>query len=203
MQLLFSDKPEWTVPPLYKLHAETASEPMIMVAEAFARGNCKTDGFKSRQVPVPRAMVRKMFGKVPVEVARGVLADIKSVDEALRNGIATLAAGGVHEKVAKPHYTRSQPAREALRREADLMFFPELWKRVEVTTDADFTPLRRAFLESLSRIARDEFTRALPAIPCATLTRPRAEVRGRQAMERKLARAVRDLQKQKSENTNA
>lgn len=193
VRLLFSDKPEWAPPPLALHHATEATEPMLLVAEALARGNSKTDGFKSRIVPVPKAMVRKLFGVEPVTVARGVLEDIAAVDVALRNGLSTVAAGGIREKVSKPHYARSQPAREALRRQADAIFFPELWARMSVTTDAGFAPLRRDFLQTLSRIARDEFARALPAIPCASLMRPRAEARGRQALERGLDAARRNL----------
>ncbi|MFC7705779.1 hypothetical protein ACFQXB_16455 [Plastorhodobacter daqingensis] len=193
VRLLFSEKGEWAKPRLAVEHADEASEPMLLVAEAFARGNSKTDGFKSRIVPVPKAMVREMFGERPVALANGVMADIASVDLALRNGLATVAAGGAREKVAKPHYGRTQPARAALRRQADELFFPELWARMEVTTDAGFTPLRRKFLETLAGIARDEFFRALPAMPCASLMRPRAEARGRQALERRLHVAMANL----------
>lgn len=203
VRLLFSNKPEWAAPPLAMTHASEATEPMLLVAEAFARGNSKTDGFKSRIVPVPMAMVRKMFSVAAVTVAPGVLADIAAVDLALRNGLATVAAGGDRDKVSKPHYARSQPAREALRRQADKLFFPELWARMEVTTDDGFTPLRLAFLEILSRIARDEFALAMPAIPCASLMRPRAEARGRQALERGLVKAMGNLKQQEVANVEA
>lgn len=192
-KLLFRSPPEWAVPPLAQRQASEAKGPMLLLAEAFARGNSKTDGFKSRIVPVPMAVVRYLFGERVQDIAPLVLEDIAAVDLALRNGLATVAVGGVREKLAKPHFARSQPAREALRRQADLLFFPELWARMAATTDADFTPLRRDFLERLSRIAREEFVRALPAIPCASLMRPRAEARGRQALEYGLAKAIKDL----------
>lgn len=203
VRLLFSNKREWVVPPLAQRHACEAGVPLLLVAEAFARGNSKTDGFKSRIVPVPLAMVRELFGQRPKAVAPGVLADISAVDLALRNGLAMVAAGGLREKVKKEHYARSQPARAALRHRADKLFFPELWRRMEVTADAGFAPLRLAFLESLSRIAREEFARALPAIPCASLLRPRAETRGRQALERGLNDAIRELKEQKVADVEA
>lgn len=193
VDLLFSSKPEWAPPPLALHHAAEAEEPMLLVAEAFARGNSKTDGFKSRIVPVPMAMVRNLFSVRAVTIAPGVLEDIASIDLALRNGLATVAAGGNRDKVEKQHYARSQPGRAALRRQADALFFPQLWARMAATTEADFAPLRLEFLETLSRCARDEFTRALPAIPCTSLMRPRAEARGRQALERGLAHAMRNL----------
>lgn len=192
-RLLYKTPPEWAVPTLALRQAREARGPMLLVAEAFARGNSKTDGFKSRVVPVPVAMVRELFGERPKAIAPGVLADIAAVDQALRNGLATVAAGGVRDKVAKPHYARSQPAREALRRHADHLFFRQLWARIAATSDAELAPVRTEFLEHLARCAREEFSRALPAIPCASLMRPRAEARGRQALEYGLAKAMRDL----------
>ena len=189
-RLLFKSPPEWAVPPLADRQARDARGPMLLVAEAFARGNSKTDGFKSRMVPVPLAMVRELFGERPKAIAPGVLVDIAAVDLALRNGLVIVAAGGVREKVKSEHYNRSLHARKALRRQADMMFFPELWTRMSATSDAGFTPIRRAFLKQLARIARDEFDRALPAMPCSSLMRPRAEARGRQALEYGLARAM-------------
>lgn len=196
IDLMFSDKREWAVPPLALRQADEATGPMLLVAEAIGRGNSKTDGFKSRIVPVPMAMVRALFGTRPREVAPGVLVDIAAVDLALRNGLALVAAGGNREKVAKPHYARSQPARAALRQQADILFFPELWRRMAATNDDQMNVLRVAFLEDLSQRARAEFARALPAIPCTTLMRPRAETRGRQALERGLHHAIRKLRDQ-------
>lgn len=198
IDLLFSDKPEWAVPPLALRQADEASGPMLLVAEAIGRGNSKTDGFKSRIVPVPMAIVRVMFGTRPRAVAPGVLADIAAVDLAVRNGLALVAAGGNREKVAKPHYVRSQPAREALRRQADVLFFPELWRRMAATDDDQMNALRVAFLEDLSQRAHDEFSRALPAIPCAALMRPKAETRGRQVLEWGLHAAIRKLRAQET-----
>lgn len=191
--LLFRDPPEWRVPPLALRSAADETGPMLLVAEAFSRGNSKTDGFKSRVVPVPQAMVAWVFGARPRAVSDGILKDIAAVDQALRNGLATVAAGGARDKIGKPHYARSLPARDALRRAADRMFFDALWARAAVTTDAGMRPLRLAFLEALATVARAEFARAAPGIPCPGLLRPRAEVRGRQALERGLHFAMRDL----------
>jgi CRISPR system Cascade subunit CasA len=196
VDLLFSREPEWRKPPLAQDHANETAVPMLLVAEALSRGNSKTEGFKSRIVPVPNAVLQQMFGEKSVSVADQILKDIAAVDHALRNGLATVAAGGLRDKVAKPHYARSQPAREALRRQADEWFFPELWARMAITADDDFTPLRLAFLERLASAARAEFRAALPGIPCASLMRPRAEVRGRQALERGLFFAMKDLKQQ-------
>ena len=193
VRLLFGKKPEWRVPLLARDHGRDAESPMLIVAEAISRGNSKTDAFKSRIVPVPKAMVADLFGERPVEVADDVLKDIAAVDLALRNALAVVAAGGNRDKVTKPHYVRSQPAREALRRKVDDWFFPELWKQAAAKSDDEFAPLRLDFLDRLAVLAREEFRAALPGIRCANLMRPKAEARGRQALERGLASARQKL----------
>lgn len=208
VNLLFKKEPEWRVPPLALAHAAEVAEPMLLVAEALSRGNSKTDGFKSRVVPVPKAMVRQMFGERPVSVAEDILKDIAAVIDSLARSLRLVACLGDEEKLAKAMKSQGarakldkyiQPAREALRREADERFFPELWARMEARVDDDFRPLRLAFLEKLAQSARAEFDAALPGIPCASLMRPRAEVRGRQALERGLGKAMRDFRQEKAD----
>lgn len=193
-------KGEWRIPQLARALKGEETTPMLLIAEAFARGNSKTDGFKSRIVPVPKAMVAEMFGTRPVALADGLLKDIAALEQALRNGLATVAAGGDRDKVSKPHYARSLPSREALRRAADRMFFPELWTRMAAREDADFNRLRLDFLQRLAAVARAEFRAALSGIPCASLMRPRAEVRGEQALERGLHRAMKDVKQAEMAN---
>ncbi len=191
VSLLFKgDKREWQVPALARPAPGEDTTPMLLVAEAFARGNSKTDGFRSRVVPIPKAVVAQFLGTQSVAVADGLLKDIAAIDQALRDGLALVAAGGDRNKVAKPHYERTQPARAALRRAADRLFFPELWTRVETKTHAGLGERRLAFLQQLAVIARQEFRAARPAIPCASLMRPRAEVRGAGQLEWRLNRAM-------------
>lgn len=175
---------------------------MLLVVEALARGNSKTDGFKSRVVPVPMAMVRDLFGERPKAIAPGVLQDIAAISGSLSEALELVATLGDKEKLkvlrakAKGRDKLNKltaPAREALSHHADQMFFPELWARMAGTSQDDLNPVRKAFLERLARFAREEFARALPAIPCASLMRPRAEVRGRQALEFGLAKAMKDI----------
>ena len=185
---------DWQVPPLARPGPEEQAAPMLLVAEAFSRGNSKTDGFRARIVPVPKAMVAHMLGARPRELADGILEDISAVDRALRNGLALAASEGDHDKLGKDHYARTLPARASLRREADRRFFPELWARMAETTDDGIGRARLAFLEGLSEVARAEFFAALPAIPCASLMRPRAEIRARHALEAGLRKAIRKVE---------
>jgi CRISPR system Cascade subunit CasA len=195
VSLLFPrDEREWSIPLLARPSPDEERRPMVLVAEAFARGNSKTEGFRSRVVPVPKAMVADLFGERPAMVADDLLKDIAAVDAALRNGLAQVAAGGDADAIGKPQYARTRPARDALRREADRLFFPELWRRVEARVDDDFTHLRLTFLKTLAEIARREFGAAVSAIPCAAVRRPRAEVRGRAALERGLHMAMRNFE---------
>lgn len=194
VELLFPAKPEWKWPSLAEPAPDEVTAPMLIVAEAIGRGNSKTDGFKSRIVPVPKAIIAQgLLGRRPVDVAQDILADVAAVDLALRNGLATVAAGGDREKVAKPHYARTTPARDALHRWADLHFFDALWEMAAATTPEALRVARLAFLERLAREARAEFEAALPAIPCASLMRPKAEVRGRQRLESGLHSAMKNL----------
>lgn len=193
--LLFKgDGREWSVPLLARPSPQEMAEPMLLVAEAFARGNSKTDGFRSRVVPLPKAKVIEMFGERPVPVADDLLKDIAAVDLALRDGLALVAAEGDRDKVSKAHYSRTRPACDALRREADRMFFPELWLRVGAREDADFTRLRLDFLKRLAAIAHREFAAALAAIPCASVMRPRAEVRGEARLRQRLRDATKPFE---------
>ena len=168
---------------------------MLIVAEAIGRGNSKTDGFKSRIVPVPKAMIALgLRGRRPVEVAAELMQDIAAIDQALRNGLALVAAGGNRDKVGKEQYARAKPARDALARWVDAAFFDELWARAILTSAEDLRQARLAFLNRLFTTARAEFAAALPAVPCASLMRPRAETRGRTRLERDLYSIIRPLQ---------
>lgn len=191
VRLLFGT--DWARPLLVEPDEREAKAPMLLVAEAFARGNSKTDGFSSRLVAMPKAVLRSGLFTEVSSVAADLLVDIESIDKALRDGLAVAANGGEREDIGKAHYARSQPARDALKRAVDRLFFPELWKRAAARKDADFTPLRRAFLATLADLARAEFEAALPAIPCAGIFRPRAEERGRAMLEVRLFNALKDL----------
>ncbi|TCM86554.1 CRISPR-associated protein Cse1 [Rhodovulum steppense] len=193
---------DWQVPLLAQPSQEEEAAPMLLVAEAFSRGNSKTDGFRSRIVPVPKAMVGHMLGARPRNLAEGILEDVKAVSGALSHSLQLASTEGDPEKLKterKGQASRaklskySAPACEALRREADRRFFAELWVRLAETTDQGIGRLRRSFLDGLAKVARAEFAAALPGIPCATLMRPRAEVRARRALEAGLRKAMKDF----------
>ena len=182
-ELMFSG--DWKVPVLAKLGPDEDAGKRLLVAEALSRGNSKTEGFRSRVVPVPASAVR-FFGspELIAELSREIMSDIAEFDAALRNGIAMLAAGGERERIGKEHYARSHPARNRFDRIADRLFFPELWKRLaarESGSPEAEDEATREFRRELLIAARTELEAALPGIPCAAVARPKAEARCRRA----------------------
>ena len=71
------------------------------------------------------------------------------------------------------------PARKRFDRIADRLFFPSLWRRVDVKSQSDDAVFRAkyAFLVALMKEAKAELAATLPAIPCTAIHRPRAEAR--------------------------
>lgn len=180
--LMFSG--DWKVPALAKPGKSEKADDHLLVAEALSRGNSKTEGFRSRTVPVPSNVV-SMFGSPAVaELSQQLMAEIREFDEALRNGIATLAAGGERERMEKKHYGLSHQARNRFDAIADTLFFPHLWKRLSAENSGStqaVDQVRQEFLQHLFDAARNEFEAAMPGIPCAAISRPRAEARCRRA----------------------
>lgn len=174
---------EWKVPELATPKANEETVDMVLVAEAFARGNSKTDGFKSRVVPVPKAAIKWMFGEKPVEFSTLQVKTIEDFDRALRDGLALIAAEGDYTKRGKAEYARSQPARDHFARVADAAFFPTLWEKLACSDDNARNEAHNRFTRHLAAAARAEFARAAPAIPCAGIMRPRAMTRGHAAFE--------------------
>ena len=181
-ELMFGGK--WEVPVLAMPEMGEDTGERLLVAEALSRGNSKTEGFKSRVIPVPERAFRLFRSETAATLSTLQMEEIKAFDEALRNAIALLAARGDRKCVGKDHYALSRPARKRFDRAADRLFFPNLWQRLEVDS-ADDQAVRetagRDFRRALFEAAQDELAVAMPGIPCATIQRPRAEARARRA----------------------
>ena len=190
--LLFSG--DWAVPPLAR---ENASDPeqMLLVAEALARGNAKTEGFKSRVLPIPGRVARRMFSSsTATTLSRDQMQEIGVFDTALRTCLALVAARGDRELLNRDHYARTRPARACFNQEVDRLFFPSLWRRVEAAADPTAAEAAKTdFLKKLHRAAQDEFDAALPAIPCTAIHRPRAEARAQRRFRNALWRSYPEL----------
>ena len=187
-ELLFSGN--WSVP-LLALHGRDEDGEMLLVAEALSRGNSKTEGFKSRVVPVPGRVVPLLSSPTVATFSKAQMGEITVFDAALRDAIALTAAGGNRDGIKKGHFQRSVPARRRFDRAADRLFFPHLWNRVAANEMRDSEAEGTAkvkFLQALQDAAAAELKSALPAIPCPTIQRPRAEARARRAFYARLRR---------------
>ena len=190
--LLFSG--EWEVPPL--AHPDTSDpDTMLLVAEALSRGNAKTEGFKSRVLPIPRRLARRIFSSsTTARLSQAQMKEIAQFDKAIRTSLALVAARGDREMLNKDHYVFARPAQTRFNREVDRLFFPSLWRRVEAATDRTNDHREKtAFLRQLYRAAQEEFCTALPTIPCTAIHRPRAEARSRRWFRNSLWRAYPEL----------
>ena len=171
---------DWKVPMLATPGPEENAGDILLVAEALSRGNSKTEGFKSRIVPVPDSVKRLFRSPTAATLSKLQMEEIKAFDEALRNAIALLAARGDWDSVGKPQYAVSTPTRARFDRTADTLFFPNLWARLEAETSGDHAQVNKAgsdFRRKLFEAAKAELAAALPGVPCSALQRPKAETR--------------------------
>ena len=190
-KLLYSG--DWQAPFLAQ-PAPEESHDMILLAEAISRGNSKTDGFKSRVVPVPGRVLRLLSSRTLGSLAEAQTREIAGFDKALRNGLATMATAGKVQKPQNKHYKHTNAARARFERRADREFFPSLWGRLAASSDA-VAAAKVAFLRQLKRHADEVFQASLPEVPCPAILRDRARARARRAYEGTLRsdEACRDL----------
>ena len=186
-ELLYSGN--WRVPLLARASVDDPND-LALVAEALSRGNSKTEGFKSRVVPVPRSVRRLFSSDTARELAEAQMKEIKAVNEALRYAVALGAAHGARENLSKEHYRYAKPATEHLDGTADRLFFPSLWKRVAAASDEnDRYVAKVTFLRKLKDAGEAALDEALAAIPHRAVHKERAQVRARGAFAAKLRSA--------------
>lgn len=157
---------------------------MLLLAEAICRGNSKTEGFKSRTVPVPATRLRMFASDEVGLLAKAQTKEIAAFDKALRDGLALAAAGGDRAAIKKGHYGFTNDARARFDRAADAIFFPSLWARTSATDDPHAEDeAKLAFLAELQKESDKVFVESLPQMPCRAIHRRRAEVRARRRYE--------------------
>ena len=181
---------DWSVPLLARPAHDEGGD-MLLVAEALSRGNSKTEGFKSRVVPVPGRVIPLLSSPTVATFSKAQMDEIKVFDTALRDAIALMAAGGNRDEIKRNHFQRSVPARKRFDRKADRLFFPNLWNRVAAREGHDAhaeATSKIKFLKELQTAAEEEWNSALPAVPCPAIRRPRAEARARRAFYARLRR---------------
>jgi CRISPR system Cascade subunit CasA len=188
----------WAVPLGARLREREPAARTLLLAEALARGNSKTDGLRSRLVPFPKKVVAGgWFGqskKSLADAAAQQIDEIASADAALREAVALYAADGDPEVfIAKDKRQRAKaarqaaaPARACLDAASDAVFFDHLWDRADPATQS---AARRAFRAVLVDGARCELEHAFAAIPCASVYAARARVRARARLVGRLHKA--------------
>ncbi|MBF0400779.1 MAG: CRISPR-associated protein Cse1 [Magnetococcales bacterium] len=173
---------------------ESNGETLALVASALARGNSKTEGFKSRMIPVGGKISRALGPKRAElhRLAREQMETIGGFDKVLRDSLVLVAANGDRNKIKKEHYNFTSTARDHLDRYADTIFFERLWARFEAQElgEKALHDEEEYFSRLLWERTRTIFDDSLPSMPCAALFRHRAEARARH----KLHFAVRMLQ---------
>lgn len=184
-ELLFSAN--WQRPALAE-PAEREGD-LLLVAEAFSRGNSKTEGFKSRIVPVPGWARGLLTPEGAGTLAKAQMEEIKVFSGALRFSLGLVVAGGDGEKHKGLRKTDGGKRRidaaasipvSRFTREADALFFPALWTRLRAAAE-DRQAVADGFIAQLHGTAQAVFDAALPTVPCPSILRPRAEARARRA----------------------
>lgn len=173
--LLFSG--DWQPPLLAQLGAGETID-MLLIAEGISRGNSKTEGFHSRVIPLPKK-AELFSSKDAARISKAQIEEIGKFDQALRNALSLVAAGGDQEAQRK-YFAHTNPARERFDHAANQLFFTYLWRRVEAATVSDHessAKAKTAFIANLREKAEAELKAALPAMPCTAIRRPRAEAR--------------------------
>ena len=191
VELLFSG--DWSRPLLSSPAADERGD-MLLVAEAFARGNSKTDGFQSRVVAAPGEILSLFASKTVATFSKAQMDEIAKFSKALRFALALVAAHGDHNllkgkgRKSRQYFKRTDPACDRFERLADRQFFPSLWQRV-ATEQQDTIPEaspRLRFLQYLLTKAENELEFSIPSIPCPATLRPRSEARARRAFKRQV-----------------
>ena len=179
--LLYSGN--WDIPILARPAPQDGGD-MLLLAEAISRGNSKTEGFKSRTIPVPTSRLRMFTSTEVGQLAEAQTKEIEAFDIALRDGLALVAAGGDRDAIKRGHYGFTNPPRARFDRAADAIFFPRLWARAESADNPyEADKAQHAFLAELKIKADRVFAESLSQVPCRAIHRKRAEARGRSRYE--------------------
>ena len=181
-RLLYSG--DWDVPYLAQRHADEKGDAALVI-EALARGNSKTDGMKTRIIPVPESVASNALSSKARDIAREQVEAIDDLRKLLFKALVLKAAQGDIKKVKKLSKKDKDravfPGQTAFERAADEMFFSCLWDQLAAheNGEAARNTAGDAFRTRLEEAARDAFEAALPSVPCAVLFRLRAEARAR------------------------
>jgi len=195
-----ADVHDWVLPPLLELGTTDGdSGTLLLVAQGIAAHQRKTGllGFHSRILPLEGKVSLALGLRRPElhELAQAQVATIAFFDEAMRDALVLAAAGGERERIKKDLYEHTGPARAHLDRYADEIFFEHLWRRFDAQ-EAGPEALQaeeKTFAGKLWDRTQAILEQCLPALPCASLFRPRAEARARALLRGAVRKRYPDL----------
>lgn len=170
----------------------------LLVAQALARGNSKTGGYRERVIPIDWRSAARLGGDAPTlhAAARAQIDEASKVSSALRNALALLVANGDRDRRNRKSYEQTAPFRRRLDREIDALFFPALWRRFDADSAGDAAAAdeaRMSYLRRLADAAETLLEAGLRVLPCAANWRLRAEVRARSAFYAELRKELPQL----------
>jgi CRISPR system Cascade subunit CasA len=193
--------PDWQLPLSVDIEGkdELQAKNWLFLAEAFARGNDKTYGFRRRELIMPAViigMASDQTGRTELsDHSKSLINDISVFSDAIEESIGLYIRGGVRlgdlpkenrKKAREKAQKAAKPCQARLDAEADRIFFDHLWKRASarredrVRGDAEWSETAKAereFRDALLTIARELLEEALDSLPCPAAYRYRARAK--------------------------
>ena len=158
-----------------------------LVVRGIAAGQGKTEGYHERSdIKFKHRTARALFAPGDdrdslAKIAEAQIEEIAEIQKALRLGIAIAAKGGRSDSdLKKSDYSCASPWCQQLDRIADERFFPALEERF-LADESNRLEKRCEFARSLISDSKSLLREAIDSVPCTSIQRHRARVRGESA----------------------
>ncbi len=185
--LLFENN--YRLTPMQKPRPSAASAPAIFCASVLVRGQGTTDGFHAVRLPIPEKAKHCLFGAAQEKqslqkLAQDLLRDAGDIERScLKTALFSLCEGGpdainFNAREISGWVDRLVAGFSQLWEDA---FFPLLWRGAD--PDESQTVLRREWIRTLARHARETLRRAEQNTPLPHARKLRAAVRAESVLE--------------------
>lgn len=181
VEILFSG--EWQLPVLARpSNIDHKNSQMCLITSSIVRGNCKTEGFSHRVIPINgRNIISLTENRENInKIAKEQCENVNHFNKAIGNGLSLAAAGGNNENRKESHYKHAHEAQQHFEQGVDRIFFKYLWEIADAKED-EIEDVKLRWLKILYNSAQTLFEANLPSIPCSSSFRPRAEFMARRA----------------------
>lgn len=182
---------DWKHPALLDLRQseKCTSQHMQLVARAMVRGQCETEGYYDRLIPLRPRVLRAMgssSGRQDLgDIARERIAQVGIIQRILRHAVSVFAAGGNNSNVSPDHRARADPWANKLDEIVDAGFFDALQTEFEAD-EVEREGIRNKWLHGVVKDARNILYDAEDALPCPTIHRYRARARAESLFNSKI-----------------